>query len=236
MSDPSVMSDTEFDTALVGAAFRLAGEHGWRAVNVTEAARAAGLSLAEARGRFPSRASILLAFGRLADQAALEDAPAEGYVRDRLFDLLMRRFDVLQAHRAGVKALLRSLPTDPPTALLLACASRRSMQWMLQAAGVTATGPRGALQVRGLLAVWLWAVRAWERDDSPDLSGTMAAVDAALIRAEQAANWLGGIRPPPPSPAGTAEAVETDPVPPPEQPTSSTAPEPPVPPSPEPEQ
>ena len=55
------MSDTEFDTALVGAAFRLAGEHGWRAVNVTEAARAAGLSLAEARGRFPSRASILLA-------------------------------------------------------------------------------------------------------------------------------------------------------------------------------
>lgn len=151
------MTDIEFDTALVTAAFRLAGEQGWRKVNVAAAARSADLSLAEARGRFPSRAAILLRFGRIADQAALLDAPSEGSVRDRLFDLLMRRFDVLQAHRAGVKALLRALPTDPPTALLLACASKRSMRWMLQGAGVTATGPRGALQVKGLLAVWLWA-------------------------------------------------------------------------------
>ena len=133
------MSDSEFDMALVTAAFRLAGEEGWRNVNVAAAARAAGLSLAEAGTRFPSRAAILLRFGRLADQAALRDAAAEGPVRDRLFDLLMRRFDVLQAHRAGVKAVLRALPTNPPTALLLACATKRSMRWMLQAAGVTAT-------------------------------------------------------------------------------------------------
>ena len=106
----------------------------------------------------------------------------------------MRRFDVMQAHRAGVKALLRFLPTDPPTALLLACATKRSMRWMLQAAGVTATGPRGEVQVRGLLAVWLWGVRAWERDTSEDLSGTMAAVDTALQRAEQIASWLHGQR------------------------------------------
>src|SRR5450432_2758712 len=114
------MTGSEFDTALVTAAFRLAAEDGWRKVSVAAAARAAGLSLAEARGRFPSRAAILLRFGRLADQAALLDAPSEGPVRDRLFDLLMRRFDVLQAHRAGVKALLRALPFDPPMALLLA--------------------------------------------------------------------------------------------------------------------
>ena len=46
-----------------------------------------------ARHAFPSRASILLRFGRLADQTALQDAPSEGSVRDKLFDLLMRRFD-----------------------------------------------------------------------------------------------------------------------------------------------
>jgi ubiquinone biosynthesis protein COQ9 len=188
------MSDIEFDIALVTAAFRVAGEQGWRRLNVAIAAREGGLPLAEARARFPSRAAILLRFGRLADQAALTDAPAEGPVRDRLFDLLMRRFDFLQTHRAGVKALLRSLPTDPPTALLLASASRHSMRWMLQAAGLTATGIRGELQVKGLLAVWLWAVRAWERDESADLSGTMAAVDSALQRADQIAGWLHGHR------------------------------------------
>jgi ubiquinone biosynthesis protein COQ9 len=200
------MSDTEFDTALVTAAFRLAAEEGWRKVNAAAAARAAGLSLSEARARFPSRAAILLRFGRLADQAALQDAPSEGPVRDRLFDLLMRRFDVLQANRDGVKALLRALPADPPAALLLACASKRSMRWMLQGAGVTATGPRGEVQVRGLLAIWLWGVRAWERDESEDLSGTMAAIDKALERAEQVASWLHGQRrAPPPASSGAGE-------------------------------
>jgi ubiquinone biosynthesis protein COQ9 len=205
------MSETEFDTALVTAAFRLAGEDGWRKVNAVAAARAAGLSLAEARARFPSRAAILLRFGRLADQAALQDVASEGSVRDRLFDLLMRRFDMLQANRAGVKALLRTLPTDPPAALLLAVATRRSMRWMLQAAGVNPAGPRGELQVRALLAVWLWGVRAWERDPSEDLSHTMAAIDTALGRAERVASWLQGQRRPP-----SAGAGESDDAPPPE--------------------
>ncbi len=185
------MDDAAFDTALIGAVFQQAAERGWHQVSLVEAARAAALPLAEVRARFPGRASVLLRFGRLADQAALTDAPAEGPVRDRLFDLLMRRFDALQAHRAGVIALLRALPRDPPTAMLLACATRRSMRWMLQAAGVGAAGLRGELRVRGLVGVWLWTLRAWERDDSADLSGTMAALDAALARAEQAASWIG---------------------------------------------
>jgi ubiquinone biosynthesis protein COQ9 len=210
------MSDTEFDTALVTAAFRMAGEQGWRKVNAAAAAREAGISLVEARERFPSREAILLRFGRLADQAALLDAPSEGSVRDKLFDLLMRRFDVLQTHRAGVRAILRFAPCHPKTALLLACATKRSMRWMLQAAGVTATGPRGEVQVRGLMAVWLWAMRAWERDESEDLSGTMAAVDTALQRADQVASWLHGQRSTaPPSPPVSEEAGPADPPAPP---------------------
>ena len=209
------MSDTEFDTALVTAAFRLAGEQGWSGLNVAKAARAAGLPLAEARARFASRGAILLRFGRLADQAALLDAPDDGPVRDRLFDLLMRRFDVLQTHRAGVKALLRSLPSDPATALMLASATQHSMRWMLQGAGITATGPRGAVQERGLLAIWLWAVRAWERDESDDLSGTMAAVDSALQRADRIASWLDGRRAAPSPPVVSSGAGELDPAHPP---------------------
>lgn len=184
------MSDAEFDSALVAAFFRLVAEKGWSRANVADAARNAALSLAEARIRFPSRATVLLRFGRMADQAALADVPADGSVRDRLFDLLMRRLDVLQAHRAGVVALLRTLPAEPPTALLLACATRRSMRWMLQAAGVSTAGLRGELRLRGLIAVWLWTLRAWERDESADLSGTMAALDAALRRADRLASWL----------------------------------------------
>ncbi|WP_428483307.1 TetR family transcriptional regulator [Rhodopila sp.] len=210
------MSDTEFDTALIAAAFRLAAEDGWRHVTVPAACRAAGLPLSEARARFPGRSTILLRFGRLADQAALTDAPSEGPVRDRLFDLLMRRFDALQTHRDGIKALLRALPTDPATTLLLAVATRDSMRWMLQAAGIDATGPRGDLQAQGLAAVWLWCLRTWEKDETDDLSGTMSALDSALGRAEQVASWMGGgtssAPPPPPMAEGAGELDPSDPA------------------------
>lgn len=209
------MDDAEFDRALIAAAFQIAAEKGWRTVSVASAARAGGLALPRARARFPSRAAILLRFGRLADQAALADVPSDGSVRDRLFDLVMRRIDALQAHRAGVLALLRTLPADLPTALLLTVATQRGMRWLLEAAGVQSTGPRGELRVRGLLAVWLWTVRAWRNDDSEDLAATMVALDEALRRAERAAEWLGW-RPrhaaPPPEEPPPAEAPPAEPA------------------------
>ena len=193
MTNPhdAVMDDAAFDRALIGAAFQMAAEQGWRSVSVAAAARAAGLPLASARERFPGRAVILVRFGRLADQSALAETPSDGPVRDRLFDLLMRRIDALQAHRGGVLALLRALPGEPPTALLLTLATRRSMRWMLESAGIPTRGINGELRVKGLLAVWLWTIRTWRTDESDDLSATMAALDAALSRADRAAGWLG---------------------------------------------
>ena len=130
-------------------------------------------------------------FGRMADRHALAgDIAVDTGVRDRLFDLVMRRVDVLQTHRAGVLALFRALPAEPPTALMLAGAHLRSMAWLLEAAGAPATGLAGMLRAKGLLAVWLWTVRAWRGDTSEDLAATMAALDQALARAGQVEAWL----------------------------------------------
>ncbi len=205
------MPDTEFDRALIGAAFALAAERGWSHVSVAAAARRAGLSLVVARARFPVRGMILLRFGSLADQAALAEDLADGTVRDRLLDLLMRRIDALQAHRDGILALLRWLPSNPCAAALLAAANLRSMRWMLEAVGVETGGPRGQLRAKGLLAVWLATVRAWRSDSSADLAPTMAALDRALNRAERLAGWLSGRR------AAAPAAASDAPAPPPAQ-------------------
>jgi ubiquinone biosynthesis protein COQ9 len=191
------MDNDAFDRKLIEAAFALIAERGWRRFSVAEAARQADLPLDQARARFPVRAAVLFRFGLLADQAALALAPKEGPHRDRLFDLLMRRFDFLQKHRAGVLALLRALPTEPCVAALLAAANRRSMAWMLEGAGISARGPLGRLRTRGLLLIWLAVVRAWRHDTSEDLSATMAALDRALARAEQIEGWLACRRPAP---------------------------------------
>lgn len=194
------MNDTEFDTALVNAAFALGAEQGWRHVTPAAAARHAGLDLARARLAFRCTGTILRKFGQQADAAALTGALSEGSVRDRLFDIVLRRFDYLQTQRAGVLALLKALPACPPLALALAEMNLVSMGWLLEGAGVDATGLRGALKKRGLLLVWAYAVQAWTRDESPDLTATMAAVDKALERAEALAGRLS------PAPAPTADS------------------------------
>lgn len=208
------MDDTEFDRALIAAAFGQIAATGWRRLDLVAAARAGGLDLARTRGRFPGRCTLLRRFSRLADQTALTGAPPDGPVRDRLFDMLMRRIDALQAHRAGVLALLRGLPLDPPAALMLGAASLRGMAWMLRAAGASASPPLGPLRAKALLAVWLWTVRAWQRDTSEDLSATMAALDHALSRAERAQSWLHHRPPAGPPPEPMPDPIADAPEPP----------------------
>ena len=190
------MEDDQFDSALIGMAMTQTEALGWRRVSVAGAAREAGLPLDRARARFPVRACILLRLGMLADQAALVDEGSTGSERERLFDMLMRRFDVLQQYRGGIRRVMDALPFDPALALLLAAETRSSMGWMAQAAGLDSSGIAGNLRVAGLMGVWAQTLRAWERDDSPDLSGTMAALDRALDRAASLGRFLGGNMPP----------------------------------------
>ncbi len=201
------MEDKQLDQALIAAVFSQAALRDWADVNIAEAARDAGLPLDRVRARFPGRGAVLRRFGIQADQAALSAGSNEPSPRERLFDMVMSRFDALQQHRAGILQLLRALRTDPATSLLLYGATLRSMKWLLDGASIPSSGIVGGLRVHGLLALWLYALRAWEGDESPDLSATMAAVDRGLDRAIQAENMLPGRSS---SPAEEAAAVFTD--------------------------
>jgi hypothetical protein len=123
----------------------------------------------------------------------------------------MRRFDVLQAHRAGVLAVLDAAAMDPALGLFLGRSSARSMGWLLEGAGLSAAGLRGVLRAQGLLGVWLWSVRAWREDESIDLSATMTAVDKALDRAGQLAQYIGDDPPVPEDGSVAYPVAPTDP-------------------------
>jgi AcrR family transcriptional regulator len=186
------MDDAPIDLALITAAFALAARSGWDSVSVAAAATEAGIPLEKARSRFAGRDAVLLRFGRLADAAALTSITTDGTPRDRLFDILMRRFDYMQPHRDGIRAVMRTLPGHPALTLMLGAATNSSMAWMLEAAGLSSTGLAGMLRAKGLTAVWIYTARAWEKDDTLDLSHTMAALDRALTRAERFGAWLEG--------------------------------------------
>lgn len=206
---PSMDNDL-FDATLLRSALERAASHGWRRVTVVDAARDAGLSLETARRRAPCKAMLLLTLGRLADEAALVEDESEGSVREKLFDMLMRRLDVFQQYREGVRSVLRALPTDPALAILLGGATLESMKWIANAAGMETNGLTGGLRLQALLGVWTMTLRAWDRDDSQDMGTTMAALDQALDRA---ARFTGLAPAAPQAPmSGTGYDAGTDPL------------------------
>ncbi len=183
---PSTPRDRILDATLA-----LAEREGWRKASLGAIAGEAGMPLHELYGEFRSRAAILGGLMARTDAAVLAEAPAadsDESLRDRLFDVLMRRFDALKPHRAALKVIARGLASDPPTALCSAPAFLRSMAWMLEAAGLSSAGTRGLLRVRALALLYLCVLRVFVGDDSADLAKTMAALDRRLRQAEP---WLG---------------------------------------------
>ena len=110
--------------------------------------------------------------------------------RERLFDVLMRRLEVLAPHKAAVRSLLRSATRNPPLAFALNGLAVRSQQWMLTAADIDAAGPRGMVRAQGLALLFAQVLRSWVHDDDPGLARTMAALDRALARGQRWSGFL----------------------------------------------
>jgi len=102
----------------------------------------------------------------------------------------MRRLEALALHRQAVRSLLRSARRDAPLALALNGLAVRSQKWMLTAAGINASGPRGMLRAQGLVLLFGSVLRTWVRDDDPGLARTMAALDRALARGQRFSGFL----------------------------------------------
>jgi AcrR family transcriptional regulator len=185
--------ETDLDAQIVDAAMALFSERGYAAVRLQDIADRAEMDLGALRQRVANKLDILkLVLRRLDANVLGEDAGfgPEETVRDRLFDLLMRRFDALTPYRPALRAILQDVGRDPAALLCLAPQGMTALGWYLEAAGTSADGLRGAMRIKGLCVVWLHCLRIWEKDDSDDLAKTMKALDKALGQAERLATWM----------------------------------------------
>lgn len=195
MTDDTENPDTPATAAemLASAALEIAAAEGWRAVTLAKAAERAGIDRLTARRTVRCKAGLLAAIAGRVDrrmrEALDEDATDPSIpVRDRLFEALMARLDVLSADRAAYVSILSGLPCDPATALGSLPSLGRSMARTLEAVGERTLPPFGPLKVKGLTLVWLATLRVWRGDESPDMAPTMKALDGYLARAEEMAN------------------------------------------------
>jgi len=192
-STPGPAAPTTERDKIVAALLALLADKPFEAIGFADVAARAGVSLAALRQEFSSTLAILAAHIKATDRAVLGadmSDMAEEPERERLFDVLMRRLEVLAPHREAVRSLLRSARRDPPLAVALNGLAVRSQQWMLTAAGIGASGPRGVVRAQGLAVLFASLLRTWVRDEDPGLARTMAALDRALARGQRLVGFL----------------------------------------------
>src|SRR6266481_3121101 len=181
---------------IIDAFMTLLAEKSIERIGFAEIAKAAGVSLADLRGTFASTLAILAAHMKAIDRAVLAGGDAEMAEeppRERLFDVLMRRLEVLAPHKAAVRSLARSAARNPGLAFALNGLAVRSQQWMLTAADIAASGPKGMMRAQGLACLFASVLRTWIDDNDPGHARTMAALDRALARGQRWSGFLDGL-------------------------------------------
>ncbi len=152
----------------VDALMALLAEHSFAEIGLAEVAGRAGIKLSQLRAEFGSTLAILAAHIKDIDRIVLAGGDAdmaEENPRDRLFDVLMRRLEALAPYKASTRSLMRSARRNAGLALALNALATRSQRWMLEAAGIGAHGPKGALRAQGAALMFARVLAVWINDD-----------------------------------------------------------------------
>ncbi len=172
------------------AALSLASERPWSEVTLSDVADRADIELAAFYGKLDLE-DIVTAIDELLDvNVASERQDGEETLRERIFDAAMLRFEAMEDHRAALLSIRKSWKRQPVARLKAAKRRVKTAHWILTCAKADFAGVSArALVLSGIL---FRAENAWEKEDSPDFTRTMAQLDRDLRDVEDFARKMKG--------------------------------------------
>lgn len=171
----------------VKALMALAAEDRWDAITLPMIAAKADMSLAALRDIAPSKGALLGSFAKMIDQQILEQVQNDMLdepVRDRLLDVMLRRFDALRPYREAIRNIRKHVSRDPLSLVALNSVALNSWRYMLAAADIDTEDDLGMVRVQGAAIVFNRALDTWLDEDDEGLTRTMAVLDKELKRGE----------------------------------------------------
>ena len=168
------------------AALELAAHTQWADLTLSEIAEAADLKLSDFHGVSDKDALAAHADSYFDKAMSEEGISADDSPRERLFDVIMLRFEAMEEYRAGLVSLMKFRDRTPSLLLSLPIARKRSAYWALVSAGLdNRSGAPTGLKSVAIGYVIDKAERAWRKETSADFARTMAALDKGLREAEE---------------------------------------------------
>lgn len=182
---------TDQTKLIAEAALSLAGKAGWDRLTFKDIAKKAKVGVKDVEAQFSDTWDILKWVLKKLESDTRQNV--EKHLgkdwRDNLAEILMTRFELAQAHRPAFASLGKSFARHPAATPRFARGFYKTLDGMLQLSGIS----RKLCQpvcVMALGAVYLSLVDVWMKDNTPDLSKTMAAIDRRLDLYAQALDFV----------------------------------------------
>lgn len=175
----------------VRAALDLGAETAWSELTLAAIADKAGLKLEDFH-TVGDKDTITDAVESYFDKSMSEGSfDSDETPRSRLFDVIMMRFEAMEPHRAALVSMMKWRQTQPLRVVALLAARQASAEWALTCAGLDGKSDLPK-PVRSTAIAWAiaQAERAWRKEDSTDMSRTMAKLDGELRKMEERAGWI----------------------------------------------
>jgi hypothetical protein len=195
--------DHETRLLLANGALAAAARKPWKDVTIFDIAAGGALEAFAPATPGDALDAIEEMFDRAMAQG-LTQADTDSLVRDRLFDLAMRRFEAMEPHRKALISIDEAIEREPALRATFHARIVRTARWTLALAALNADGVTGVARANGLALILTQARAAWRRDDAGDFARTMAALDKALRQAEQTFGKFGGFEGKPTGPTAAA--------------------------------
>lgn len=176
---------------IIDASLRLAETSSWESVRLHQVAAYLGITLEDIRQHYREKEDLVDAWFDRADRETLQYAVTPEFLakntRERLHSIIMVWLDTLTVHRRITREMIMNklepghLHFQIPALMRIS----RTVQWMREAAGLTATFPRRALEETKLTGIYLLAFIHWMRDRSEGSANTRRFLDRLLGTADR---------------------------------------------------
>ena len=172
--------------AICDAAIKLAGKSAWSTITLSQIAKEAKISLPKLKALYFETSDILPDIISQTDKkvSALANIDFQNNSHDRLFEIFMTRFEILQKNRKSVLSIGNACKNDPKLLRIVFKSHFESMKKTLELAKLIEPGIIGITQILCICAVYQFTTYHWMEDNSKDLSKTMAVLDNSLNKAQ----------------------------------------------------
>ncbi len=174
---------------IIKKSFKLIEKIGWERFSFQKLSEKEKIPLNFLKSNYKCKYTVIEKFSQMIDRQVESNISAndleDSSVKDKLFELIMLRFDELESFKKALKNIFLSAKKNP---LLISIISKNllsSLDFYLEVSNSYQNSPTDIFKKNFLLLIYSLVFETWINDKTEDLSKTMSQLDKYLSVAEQ---------------------------------------------------